>query len=91
MADEARIRELVTGVGFDPPQVEEVEVVWSFADDEELWRFITEVAGGIALVIRSLPEDEQLRVRSEVQRASEPLRSNGGYDMPGLTLNVLAQ
>jgi ubiquinone/menaquinone biosynthesis C-methylase UbiE len=91
MADEARIRELVTGAGFDPPQVEDVEVVWSFADDEELWRFLTGVAGGIALVIRSLPEDEQSRVRSEVERASEPLRSNGGYDMPGLTLNVLAQ
>jgi hypothetical protein len=91
MADEARTRELVTGAGFDSPRVEEVEVVWSFADDEELWRFLTEVAGGIALVIRSLPEDEQLRLRSEVERASEPLRSNGGYDMPGLTLNVLAQ
>jgi SAM-dependent methyltransferase len=91
MADEARTRELVTGAGFDSPRVEEVEVVWSFADDEELWRFLTEVAGGIALVIRSLPEDEQLRLRSEVERASEPLRSNGGYDMPGLTMNVLAQ
>ena len=90
MAEEARIRELLAGAGFDPPRVEEVEVVWSFADDEELWRFVTEVAGGLALVIRGLPEDEQLRVRSEVERASEPLRSNGGYDMPGLTLNVLA-
>jgi ubiquinone/menaquinone biosynthesis C-methylase UbiE len=90
MADQARIRELVTGAGFDPPRVEEVDVVWSFADNEALWRFLTEVAGGIALVIRSLPEAEQLRVRSEVERASESLRSNGGYDMPGLTLNVLA-
>jgi ubiquinone/menaquinone biosynthesis C-methylase UbiE len=91
MADEARIRELLAGAGFDPPRVEEVEVVWSFADDEELWRFVTELAGGLALVIRGLPEDEQLRVRSEVEQASEPLRSNGGYEMPGLTLNVLAQ
>jgi hypothetical protein len=40
---------------------------------------------------RAHPEDEQLRVRSEVERASAPLRSNGGYDMPGLTLNVLAR
>ena len=55
MADEARIRELVTGAGFDPPRIEEVEVVWSFADDEELWRFVTELAGGIALVIRGSP------------------------------------
>lgn len=91
MADEARVRDLLDGAGFDPPRVEEVEVVWSFADDEELWRFVTEVAGGLALVIRGLPEKEQLRVRSEVERASEPLRSNGGYDMPGLTLNVLAR
>ena len=91
MADEARIRELLAGAGFDSPRVEEVEVVWSFADDEELWRFVTEVAGGLALVIRGLPEKEQLRVRSEVERASEPLHSNGAYDMPGLTLNVLAQ
>ena len=33
MADEARIRELVAGAGFDPLRVEEVEVVWSFADE----------------------------------------------------------
>jgi ubiquinone/menaquinone biosynthesis C-methylase UbiE len=91
MSDEARIRELLVGAGFDLQRVEEVEVVWSFADDEELWSFLTELAGGIALVIRGLPEKEQLRVRSEVERASEPQRSNGGYEMPGLTLNVLAQ
>jgi ubiquinone/menaquinone biosynthesis C-methylase UbiE len=91
MADEVRIRELVTGAGFDAPRIDEVEVVWSFADEDELWRFVTEVAGGIAMVIRRLPEDEQRRVRSEVERASQPLRSNGGYDMPGLTLNVLAK
>ena len=91
MADEARIRELLAGAGFDPLQVEDVEVVWSFADDEELWRFVTELAGALALVIRRLPEDEQARVRSDIERASEPLRSNGGYDVPGLTLNVLAQ
>ena len=71
--------------------MEEVEVVWSFADDEELWHFLTEVAGALALVIQGLPESERLRVRSEVERASKPLRSNGGYDMPGLTLNVLAR
>ena len=91
IADEARIRELLAGAGFDPMRVEEVEVVWSFADGEELWRFVTELAGGLALVIRGLPEDEQLRVRSEVERASEPLRSNGGYEMPGLTLIGLAK
>jgi SAM-dependent methyltransferase len=91
LADEGKIRRLLAVAGFNPPRVEEVEVVWSFADGEELWRFLTEVAGGIALVIRALPEEEQLRVRSEVERASEPLRSNGGYDMPGLTLNVLVQ
>ena len=91
MADEARIRDLVTGAGFEQPQIDEVKVVWSFADGDELWRFVTEVAGGIAMVIRGLPEEEQLRVRSEIERASEPLRSNGGYDMPGLTLNVLAR
>jgi SAM-dependent methyltransferase len=91
LADEGKIRRLLAVAGFNTPRVEEVEVVWSFADGEELWRFLTEVAGGIALVIRALPEEEQLRVRSEVERASEPLRSNGGYDMPGLTLNVLVQ
>ena len=91
MADEARIRELLAGAGFGPMRVEEVEVVWTFADGEELWRFVTELAGGLALVIRGLPADEQLRVRSDVERASEPLRSNGGYEMPGLTLNVRAQ
>jgi SAM-dependent methyltransferase len=90
MADENRIRALVTGAGFGEPKVEPVEMRWQFEDAEDYWGFTTEIAGGLAMVIAELPEDEQRSVREEVEGRIEPLRSNGDYDMEGLTLNVLA-
>lgn len=90
MADEDRIRALVTGAGFAEPEIEQVEMNWEFEDADDYWRFLTEIAGGVAMVIEGLPEDERRRVRDEVEQRIEPLRSNGGYDIEGLTLNVLA-
>jgi SAM-dependent methyltransferase len=90
IADEARIRELAVGAGFGEPDIEQVEMRWEFEDADDYWRFLTEIAGGVAMVIERLPEAERLTVREEVENRIEPLRSNGGYEIEGLTLNVLA-
>jgi SAM-dependent methyltransferase len=91
MADPDRIRELVTGAGFSPPAIEEVEVEWRFSDADEIWRFLNEIAGGIALIIRGLPPDEQQAVRDLIAERLKPFASNGAYAVPGVALNVVTR
>ncbi len=90
MADQGRIRELVAGAGFGELSIEEVEMIWEFDDAADYWRFITEIAGGVAMVIEGLSEQDQTHVRTDVEQRIETLRSSGGYEIEGLTFNVLA-
>jgi SAM-dependent methyltransferase len=66
MADPGRIRELVVGAGLAEPEIEEVSFRWTFADQDDYWRLLTEVAGAISPVLRSLPPETQSAVREQV-------------------------
>jgi hypothetical protein len=91
MADPGRIRGLVVGAGFAEPEIEEVSFRWTFADHDDYWRFLTEVAGAIASVLRTLPPEVQVQVREQVHEAAEPFRLGEGYDLPAVCLNVLTR
>jgi ubiquinone/menaquinone biosynthesis C-methylase UbiE len=91
MADLARIRELVVGAGFAEPEIEEVSFRWAFTDQDDYWRFLTEVAGAISSVLQSLPPDVQAQVQEQVQEAAEPFCSGEGYDFPVGCLNAVTR
>ena len=91
MGTQERIRELVTGAGFDAPQIEEIPVEWRFESfDEYYLRFLEEVTGVVAIVLKKLGDDERRQAKATIERNVEPYRSNGAYVMPGLALSVLA-
>jgi ubiquinone/menaquinone biosynthesis C-methylase UbiE len=91
MAREARTRELLEGAGFDAERVEEVAMTWRFESLDDYWRFVLDVAGALAMVIRSLPEDGQAAVRQRVEGDLEPFETANGYELGGVCLNVLAR
>ena len=88
MADPGRIRKFVTEAAFAEPEIEEVFFLWPFADQYTYWRFLTEVAGAISPVLRSLPPETRAVVREQVHEAAEPFRSGAGYEFPAVCLNV---
>ncbi len=45
MGDPARIRELVTGAGFNEPDLEEVEFDFPYADADDVWDALVSLAG----------------------------------------------
>ena len=90
MSSEERIRELVTGAGFETVEIEPVRVEYRFEDFEDYWRFIHDLAGAVALVLERLSADDLAQVREAMEQKAEPFRSNGGYVMPGVALNAVA-
>jgi SAM-dependent methyltransferase len=89
MADPARIRELVTGAGFGEPEIEQVEVAWTYGDPDVHWEMTLKLAGPLSGAVRELDEAEQEAVREEVRARIEPLMDSSG--VRGLTHVVTAE
>jgi SAM-dependent methyltransferase len=77
LGDEARLREVVEGAGFENPEIEQVEVKWPYVDADEHWQFTLKLAGPLADAITQLPEEEQEDIRVEVRSKMEPVIAGG--------------
>lgn len=85
-----RTRALLEGAGFTAVRTEEVAMRWAYSDLDEYERWLTEVAGTFAMVIRGLSEGEREVLRSQLEKAVRPFAVNGGYEIPGLALCAIA-
>lgn len=86
MASEERTRVLLEGAGFTAVRAEEVPVRWVFSDLDEYERWVTEVAGAVAMVVRRLSTGERNALKSQLREAFVPFESDGGYELPGVAL-----
>src|SRR4030095_7921342 len=50
LGERSRLAELVTGAGFDEPEIEELTFEWKYSADD-LWDTLTKLAGPLARVI----------------------------------------
>jgi SAM-dependent methyltransferase len=89
MADHDRIRELVTGAGFDEPGVKEIPLHWPIPDLGTFHRFVQEVAGPIRFALESLSEEDRAAAWEEIDRRIEPHISPEGIE--GVCNNVVAE
>jgi SAM-dependent methyltransferase len=90
LADPDRLRSLVTDAGFAEPEIEVLSIEWRFDSTEEFWRFLNQVAGSVAVVIRDLPETERWAIRGQLEKNAEAFQQGGGYAFPGECLNIVA-
>jgi ubiquinone/menaquinone biosynthesis C-methylase UbiE len=90
MSDPEQMRALLTDAGFSEPELEEVEVEYRFDSFDDYWRFLEELAGAIAMVLKTLGDEERVAVRETLQESLAPFRRGGGYLIPGVTLNAVA-
>jgi ubiquinone/menaquinone biosynthesis C-methylase UbiE len=82
------IRELLRAAGFADAEIEEMPVAYRFADEEELWFFVSELRGPVALALAKLDEGERAAVRAEIERRAA--RVGEGFELGGVSVNVLA-
>jgi SAM-dependent methyltransferase len=89
MADPGHIRELVVAADFAEPEIEEISFRLPFADRDAYWRYLTDTSASSSRVLRSLPPEEQAKVREQVHEVARPFRSGEGYDFPAVCLNAV--
>jgi ubiquinone/menaquinone biosynthesis C-methylase UbiE len=90
MASEERTRELLAEAGLEPERMEHVDMEWGFRTADGHWRYVMELAGALAMLIRTMPEREQTAVRRLTEERLDPLVRRPGYGLRGQCLNVLA-
>jgi ubiquinone/menaquinone biosynthesis C-methylase UbiE len=83
-------RDLTRTAAFNRIRVEEIPVVQRFESFDEYWDFQTEIAGPLAMLIRSLPGEEASRLRTAVEEAAASFRTSSGYEFPGVALGTAA-
>jgi ubiquinone/menaquinone biosynthesis C-methylase UbiE len=83
------IRALLAESGFDRPEIEQMPVAYRFADADELWFFVGELRGPVALALARLGEAERTEIRAEIE--ARALRTGAGYELGGIAFNVLTR
>ena len=81
------IRRLLDDAGFGEAEVEEMPVGYRFANREELWFFVSELRGPVALALAKLDDAERRAVRDEIERRAD--HAGRGFELTGVSLNVL--
>ncbi len=91
LSDPDAVREQVRSVGFDDIDVEPVDLKFEFADLDEAWGRLSTLAGPLALLIGSLPDEEHERVKSAFVAGGDQFASDGRYRIPGQALCLIAR
>jgi ubiquinone/menaquinone biosynthesis C-methylase UbiE len=86
--NDASIRSVLDETHFTVSDLEEIEVAYRFADADELWFFVSELRGPVALALADLPDGERAAVRAEIE--SRAGRAGDGFELGGVSLNVAA-
>jgi ubiquinone/menaquinone biosynthesis C-methylase UbiE len=85
MGEPGRIRELVTGAGFDEPELEEIAFEFRYADIDDLWDALLHLSP-VGRTVDELPEDEREATRAAIGQNMAPYRNgDGSYTPPAAT------
>ncbi len=79
------IAALLDTAGFEEPEIEEMPITYRFNDADELWFFVSELRGPVALALAELPESERTEIRAEIESDAA---TGEGYELGGVSLNV---
>ncbi len=77
----------LVAAGFADSEFEELAVAYRFADAEELWVFVSELRGPVALALAELREAERAEIRAELE--TRAASTGGGFELGGVSVNVV--
>lgn len=90
LADEDELRMLVEQAGFTSIRLEDVAVRNPYASIDEYVRRASEMGGMFSRAWGAASEGEQEEMKDELRDAFAPFRVDGGYELPGVAVCVVA-
>ncbi len=90
LGDERELRTLVEGAGFANVQIAEVSVKSVYPDVDEYIRRSHEMGGMFSRAWTAARDDQRAAMTEELRSAFAPFEVDGGYELPGLAMCVVA-
>jgi SAM-dependent methyltransferase len=90
LADKKELRALVEGAGFTDVEIDEVPVHNDYRGVDEFVHRSNETGGMFSRAWTAASESEREAMTEEFRDAFEPFAVDGGYNLPGLAICVLA-
>jgi hypothetical protein len=90
LSDEDELRQLVLDAGFSHVRLEDVPVTHPYPSVEEYVRRSSEMGGMFSRAWAAASEREREDMKDEIRDAFAPYAVDGGYELPGVALCVVA-
>lgn len=86
-----RIRDLVTGAGFNTVRIEAIDFVFHYQDADDAWNAVLGLNGPMAVIIGALsPHEREATRMAVVDRYAQHRQPDGSYPVPAQAWGVLA-
>ncbi|MGX9789071.1 class I SAM-dependent methyltransferase [Mycobacterium sp. MMS18-G62] len=86
LSESGQLASVLTAAGFHDVDVREVEAPMDVASLDEWWEIVPSLAGPVAALIDSLPDDVTSAIHADAVAALADFTGSGGYTIPGLSL-----
>ncbi len=86
LADAGRLELLLTGAGLEDVSVGELSVPLRAGSFDEWWERTSALAGPLATIVASLPEQAAQALRARLREAVRPFETPTGLEFPGVSL-----
>ena len=90
LGDEELLRRLVENAGVANVRIEDVAVQSNYTSVDEYVRRSSEMGGMFSRAWAEAREEEQERMKDELREAFAPFAVDGGYELPGVSVCVVA-
>jgi SAM-dependent methyltransferase len=86
LAENGALAAILHGAGFHDVDVTPVAAPMQVDSFDAWWRIVPSLAGPVAALLASLPDDMTSTIRTNAQAALRPCATESGYVIPGLSL-----
>lgn len=92
LGDPDHLRRLVSDAGFASVEIEGIDDAFRWADDDDVWRVISEVNARFTPIVAAMTPGEQDAIRQAVIETVSPFRlPDGSFEAPGRSWGILAR
>ena len=91
LSERGALEQVLRGGGFSDVDVREVAVPMHVGSFDDWWRMVPSLAGPVAGLLASLPDDMTSAIRTNAEATLRPFATESGYVLPGLSLVGVGQ